>query len=590
MHLLKYTLFKRTFLKYAQVKRTALTYAVFKHKAAKVRMVSGAIVLMTVCLPPASFALPSAYVSDTKLKNVGPINTASTLIADNENPSRVWVLPPKTGEIAYRDFVASSNTPMCASLKELLIEMQDIDAQIKGQRQRIKEREPQLAKAHQLLVTRRNELADLGDKPSIKEMILLESRGEDIDQRIAELIEELDATVDAEVMAAIKAELKELREERRGLRQELKELRKTYRKDYKAYSTAKRRYEAAQQNFAEVDADIKQLIGIWQSFQEDILRTYKNRGRIHSGTAAVDYETGWQQELAGLQASYSQLEFVAMPTFNSRIYAGFFAATDEDSYYRSLPPLMSYSVNGQAQLPWGKRLPVSSGERGASGLAAVVVGDFHYNLIGGCPIVDREFFTEVPFDVERRGDGLPRYGLSASYEYDMAFSFAVEASYNLFKVYEKIAKYGTKGGFFTSKSYADVVESQFDEDTFSFKVTSDESLPAKTIAKIRTEIKKELINRVLTMTASPMMTDKPAIKVPGVPPKRGAIVMAEGLNKVCGFNIYCQVGSWVLRIGDSIWGSSEAETTFKREWDRSAKEIWSQNTVSPRQATITFRR
>lgn len=536
------------------------------------------------------YALPSAYVSDTKLKDVGPIKTRSTLIADNDNPSRVWVLPPKTGEIAYKDFVASSNTPMCASLKELMQQMQDIDGQIKAQRLRIKEREPELSKAHQLLVKRRNELADLGDKPSIKEMILLESRQEDIEQRIEEIITQMDTTDDPEVLAALKAELKEQRAERGELRKELRHLRKNHRKDYAAYSKAKRRYEAARENFAEVDADIKQLIGIWQSFQEDILRTYKNRGRVHSGTAAVDYETGWQQELTALQGQYSQLDFVAMPTFNSRIYAGFFAATDEDSYYRNLPPLMSYSVNGQPQLPWGKRIPVSSGSRGASGLAPVVVGDFHYNLIGGCPIVDREFFAEVDFDVQRRADGLPRYGLSASYEYDMAFSFEVEASYNLYKVYEKIAKHGTKGGFFTSKSYSEVVETQFDEDTFSFKVTTDESLPAKTLAKIRTEIKKELINRVLTMTASPMMTGKPAIKVPGVPPKRGAIVMADGLNKVCGFNIYCQVGSWVLRIGDSIWGSSEAETKFKREWNRTAREIWSQNSVSPRQATITFRR
>lgn len=558
----------------------------FSSKGAQI----GSIGLFLAFLTTASYALPSAYVSDTKLKDVGPIKTRSTLIADNDNPSRVWVLPPKTGEIDYKDFVASSNTPMCNSLKELMIEMQEIDGQIKSQRQRIKEREPELAKAHQELTKRRNELADLGDKPSIKEMILLETRLEDVEQRIEEIIDELDKTDDPEVLAELKAELKEQRAERSELRGELRELRKKHRKDYAAYSKAKRRYEAAQQNFAEVDADIKQLIGIWQSFQEDILRTYKNRGRLHGGTAAMDYQTGWGHELASLQSQYSQLDFVAMPTFNSRIYAGFFAATDEDSYYRNLPPLMSYSVNGQPQLPWGKRIPVTSGARGASGLTSVVVGDFHYNLIGGCPIVDKEFFAEVDFDVKRRADGLPRYGLSASYEYDMAFSFAVEASYNLYKVYQKIAKHGTKGGLFTSKSYSEVVETQFDEDTFSFKVTTNENLPAKTLAKIRTEIKKELINRVLTMTASPMMTGKPAIKVPGVPPKRGAIVMADGLDKVCGFNIYCQVGAWVLRIGDSIWGSSEAETNFKRVWNRRATEVWSQNSVSPRQSTITFRR
>lgn len=548
--------------------------------------------LTTLCAlaAPSLYALPSVYVNDTKLKSVGAIKTRSTLIADNEDPRKVWVLPPKSGAIDVKDFVSSGNTPMCGSLKELIKEMEQIDGQLRQQRQRIKEREPELTKAHQLVAKRRAELAELGDKPSLKEIILLEGRQEELEAKITALIDELDQTEDPEVITAIKEELKELRAERSQLRKDIRELRKTHRADYARYAKAKRRYEAARANFDEVDADIKQMIAIWQSFQDDILSTYKNRGRIHAGTAAMDYESQWQEEVSRLQSSYSQLDFVPMATFNTRIYAGFFAAADEDSYYKNLPPLVSYSINGQPQLPWGKRIPVTSGQRGASGLPSTVVGDFHYNLIGGCPIVDRGFFDEVRFDVERASDGTPRYGMSASYEYDMAFNFEVEASYNLFKIYEKVVKQGSTGGFFTSRAYVDIVEKQDDDDTFSIRISSDANLPAKQVAKIRTEIKKELINRVLAMTATPTMKDKPVLKLPGVRAKRGAIVMADGLSKVCGFNVYCQVGSWILRVGDSIWGSSTAEANFKREWNRTAHEKWSQHSMVPRQATITFRR
>lgn len=568
----------------------SLTHSITLLKKDTIMRLLQVLYVSAALLGSAAYALPSVYVSDTRLKDAGNIKTRSTLIADNEDPSKVWVLPPTTGEISFKDFAPTSNTPMCGSLKELIKEMEQIDSQIKKQRQRIKEREPQLAKAHQQLIKRRTELAELGDKPSIKEIILLESRRDDVEERIEVLIDKLDQTEDPEVIKTLKVELKELRAERSQLRKDLKQLRKKHREDYAVYAKAQKRYEAARQNFAEVDGDIKEMISIWQSFQEDILNTYKNRGRVHSGTAAIDYETGWQQELDTLKTNYADLDFVPMATFNSRIYAGFFAAADEESYYQNLPPLVSYSVNGQPQLPWGKRLPITSGDRGASGLAATVVGDFHYNLIGGCPIVDKEFFADVDFAIERKADGTPKYGISASYEYDMAFRFDVEASYNLYRIYEKVVKHGSRGGLFTSRSYADVMETQFDEDAFSIRIFSDESLPPKTITKIRAEIKKELINRVLTMSASPTMSSKPVLTMPGVPPKRGAIVMADGLNEMCGFHLYCQAGSWLLRIGDSIWGNSSAEATFKRQWNRTAKEVWSQRTMTPRQSTITFRR
>ena len=263
------------------------------------------------------------------------------------------------------------------------------------------------------------------------------------------------------------------------------------------------------------------------------------------------------------------------------------AQTDKESYLNSLPAILDYNISGHKFTPWGER---NIGEA-ATGMPELIAGSLRLSLIGACPLAVEGFFKDKDVNVKESANGNPLLALSATYEYPTTFKYKVEASYNLYRFYEKIKKKGKRGGFFSSKAYASLIEDAVGGDTFEIKwEEQDDDFTQEQRLKITAQLKEELTNRVLKIMAEPIMSSAPAMALdnPGVPPENGAVVLANGLNKSCGFNLYCKIGSWVLKGANAIWGSSSTEERFKQTWDRTATEIWSSDRVSYRADTVSF--
>lgn len=530
-------------------------------------------------------AAPSAWVSEFGALDI--VNTtSSTLLRDNKDPNTVWVLPPTGGKIEFQNFFASGSVGLCSGLKSTIKAQTTIDARIAVIAEKLGGLEQELAEAEKSLALANTALsnAESGDMAGL---LALEGQIQTLVDRNQAVVDKLDlCTESCDVLTT----------EYRDNAGRIKELRNSYDEQAAKNSVATRKYkiakatkEAAKENYDNVGKryeDLQLRIG---ALQATVSASFAAKGKLEGGNAFVSYNSGWNDNIQKLESSFPQYDFKAIPTRNTRFHANIIGAGSETSYYESLPSLLDYTINGQNYMPWGDR---TSPAAEVSAFPSSVSGNFRLSLLGACPLVQKDFFSDLNWNPEVNEQGQPIYGISASYEYAMAYKFNVSASYNLYKFYELINKSGTKGGFFSTKSYSSVVEKKLDTDAFkiNWTVEDPDSIYTETVRQqIAEDLKRQLTERVLVTMAQPIYAGaSPTPLAGGVPPTPGSIVLAERLSDTCGFNIYCQAGGWILRGAQAIWGSSSSESKFQQDWDRTATETWSSDFVSYRGATTGF--
>jgi hypothetical protein len=250
--------------------------------------------------------------------------------------------------------------------------------------------------------------------------------------------------------------------------------------------------------------------------------------------------------------------------------------------------ILDYNINGMRYLPWAER------NTEMTALPSVMTGSIRLSTIGACPIHMKDFFAGTGFEVSRDNTGSPSFAINATYEYPVSYKYKVTASYNLYKFYEQIKRQGSKGGFFSSRSYSEVIENKEDKDMFKIDWQIED--PASSITQeqrdqISRDLKADLMNRVLVQIAQPGIDVAKSSQFisAGTPPQPGAVVFARGLRSTCGFNIYCQGASWILSGLAAIFGSSETEEKFRQTWNRTASEQWSSDVAKLRAAAIGFK-
>lgn len=537
-----------------------------------------------------SFALPSAYVKNSNLKTVKAESSASTLIADTQDPNKVWVLPPSAGQATVKSLVATGNAGFCQGMKSLIAGVNDLDAQRVAIAKSLRTSEQEAKQLAQTVRQRRNELAAIGDLPGGEDMKRLVNEIEELEEKIDELREKVLEVETKEEREEIRAAIKEAKAERKEKKADLKAVRKEHRDTYKKLTKAQKLLKAAEENLKKMNEHVKILVKDLTEITDDILGTFGQRAKLLGASAMIDYDSHWSQEIAKLQSSYGSLNFAKIPTYSARVHAGFIHIGTSDSYFSQLPPVAAYNVNGKPGLPYGERKKQDDPERAGTAFPEIVAADLGLNLIGACPALDKDFFSDIDFKVKRDTDGVPVYAISTTYEYDAASTFEVKASYNLWSFYEKIVTKTTRGGFFSRRSFVDILESKLGDDKFKIEIIDAGDVPAEKIEQIRKQIKAELMSRVLTAVARPTSGSKVIVPSHDLPPQSGAVVLAKGLGKLCGANVYCQAGGWILRVGDAIFGSTTAQTRFRQSWNHTAREHWKSTKLVPKQGMTTYRR
>ncbi len=530
---------------------------------------------------------PSAWTpNDSKgLNFVNPTN--STLLRDNKDPNIVWVLPPTGGEASLTNFSPSASLVMCSGLKDVMIASNAQDARLRKISEQIDAKMPDFEEKEKALIAAQEALAKLS-KGNIAELTLIQDEITDLRKANDRILEDLETCT---------ANCKELNETRKANRDRISTLEEKYdtlvdanRELVREYTRAENAVDQAQEAFNTVASGLDAIQTKQAALKLVISASLADKAKLEGGTALVNYDTGWEANVQKLEELFPQYQFNQIPTRATRIHANIVTAGSSDTYYDSLPSLLDYSILGLNFMPFGQALRDDQGALNA--FPSVVSGNFRLSMMGACPLADTKFFEGVNYSAKLAASGDPIYAISATYEYPVAFAFKMTATYNLYKFYEIIQKKSSSGGFFSSKSKSEVSEKKIDKDAFfiDWDVEDPESIYSEEKrAQVASSIKDDLVARVLVTMAQPIYQGAPALpQDAGVPPTPGALVLADGLQKTCGFNIYCQAGSWILKGATAIFGSSKSESTFRSEWDREAKETWSATTVKYRPGTTGF--
>lgn len=512
------------------------------------------------------------------------------LVGDMQEPSKVWVLPPHSGMASVKDLTATGSLHLCSRTKTLLAEAQKQEdirlgyaVDLRGYMRE--------AKRLKIDVDEKKAAIDkLLQNPNLKKMVDLVDKIDRLEKEILKLYEELyEAETDAEA-AAIQAMIDSREQEQGDARDELRELKKKHRKILSDYKKVKRRYDYAKESY---DAKVEQIEGVKKNLarvENEIRRLFKYRAKITGAMAHINFDSRWEREVDRLNNKHSQLTFQPMPTYNTRLSISLVPTNSKGKLYTDLPALIGYGTFG-TELFYGERLKSGDPERPGTGVPDIADMSLSLNLLGACPIVYKDFFADYDFDVKRDSEGEPVFGLTATYEYEVAAPFNVEVSYNLWRIYQMIAKDSPLYGSITPKIIYELVKKSWPKELVFIQGAESYAPPKRT--QLEEEIKSELINRVLTTVAKPSEGSLSPLPTIGLPPVAGAYSLAYGQNTSCGTNIYCQSGRWIVRIGNSVFGEivggkQTLSKMFKEGWDKTVTESWHAENPVPRQGISHF--
>ncbi len=287
--------------------------------------------------------------------------------------------------------------------------------------------------------------------------------------------------------------------------------------------------------------------------------------RNHGGTLLISYVHEIDRNLARIKEANPDSSVLPVQTFNSRLFFSAPGSVQDGVDISLLPIINSYSVAGvraadlaKTQVQIAPRIDVT----------------LSLTRIGACMMAyPAKFSTRT----------VPRFGMTAIYEYPYAFKTSVRASYNLKNIYNFLKSSGTSGGLFTSSSWSKTLESNWGESALKFN-WEQEDPESKVSPADRLEIQR-MVKADLLASIDKLLLAKADIKPADAanPGPHGATVLASGLDKTCAANGYCAAASIALKTLDAIFGSSSMSTEVQKRLDVTA--TYSSNETTARYVT-----
>ena len=124
-------------------------------------------------------------------------------------------------------------------------------------------------------------------------------------------------------------------------------------------------------------------------------------------------------------------------------------------------------------------------------------------------------------------------------------------------VYDLLVKSGKSGGFFSTKSYRDTIESSALREAFKLRITFEQNVTKAEKHAEENRVKEFLLGYAVSQMSA-------AAGEVGGPGRSGALVASAELTKACGTNSYCQGVAAALRVLDSIFGNSATKKSIKQ--------------------------
>ncbi|MDA9951200.1 hypothetical protein N9D31_01370 [Oligoflexaceae bacterium] len=556
-----------------------------------------------------AMAVPYASLkcNPLKAKIVHPDGAQGVLF--DESCSTAYVLPPETGNAGMSAIAGNSNLNFCSSVNkipELSKTMVDsLDSVGQKVLAMIKDFEPQNAQLQEL----REKTDDLN-----ADFELLKSRHEALEIEEGDLKQSyisskndyndcLELNEDKpEICDVKKTEMNVAKTEWAGMKKG------EYKEVSRSLLAKKNELDKAGRKLARFTGDLTKNLSPLFDLQEKLFtlkdklsELYTEYAPLRGVTGQITYEVNWSEILNKYQELNPDvtLNFVKMPIIDAKVHAT--AYVDRENAQAGIPVLLHAAIPGLGEMGIEQ---IGSGDLSvepetsvpdevasvALGLGdAAVSGQMTLSLVGACPFFPEG--SESDRD-EISSDDLTAYmTVNAVYEFPLKARRKYKAEYQLARMMERIEKKKKKGGFFSSKSVHEVIENSDSKDWF--KITFDANDPdfSYTSAEqdaITAEVKIGLIQRALGhVAATTFQAGGNPPPLPDVMPN-GASVTGDALNKTCGFHIYCRAGGFVLKALSSIFGRSEAVSSFKRSNDVWVEDQVNQVSVMRRQTSLTF--
>jgi hypothetical protein len=183
------------------------------------------------------------------------------------------------------------------------------------------------------------------------------------------------------------------------------------------------------------------------------------------------------------------------------------------------------------------------------------------------------------------------YTAQVRYTYPQRWGVEISGTYNRKRIYEHVVKVRNKSGFFSSSTMKEVMESDWGENALAITIRSgnpQQPLTFEQQMSILSEVKLDLL---LTLAKDFTPPGASAQDVPGdlaVSNRRGARVAADELQRCP--DAYCQIGAGVLRVLDSVFGSSSVSSSYISRLDQTTRIQYNLDTTVLREnGTIDYR-
>jgi len=503
--------------------------------------------------------------------------TKSVVIGDTTSANQLYVLPPQTGGVELANLFYSGNTGFCQEMHLLQGASFNLAQKIKEKSTEILSHEAELDGLRRQKGVLMQEAAALFADERVKAVEKLADRIEEIEDRIDQLRDDAeDCTTDA-CEDDIADEIDQLKAEKTQLKRDLRDAERAAGDAWRAYERAKKKVEAKQSEIDDVFAQVQAIVAELVRAKNQIFELYKQYGVLEGGLAGIDFNTGWSANLSTLRTANPSFTVNTIETSDVRVYPAMIPGLGTDSYLASLPSVLGYTINGLEFDP--KNITTS-----LPAFPDRMSGNVRLSLIGACP-----YKYPADWDLADGQNGLPLYGLTATYQYPSAFRTHVEAFINLWTVYEHMKKMTTEGGFFNTSTHVDEREDTDGAFGAHFVIRDEGNMNSDEIRALRDQLRWETMADVIRLMAVPASSGSNGDVNPLAPGDSGATVVANGIDQTCGwYSPWCTGASWILRGLQAIFGSSEAEAKFKQTHNFTVQRTYDTEQTQKRAGVVTF--
>jgi hypothetical protein len=517
---------------------------------------------LSLCLAGTASALPTLYPSEALSVSSVLNTTNSNLIADHRDPRLFHVMPPMSGKSVVSGIhTITSHVGFCEQMSSLQRYSARMVESLNAQYDRRQQQEAEYLelenRLNELLINEARYLVN-----DITEALQdMDRRIEQLDMQIEETLEQI--TSCSVNCSELRDSYRDLRNLRRAVYTERRDFVRANNRDVRLYEQSKRRVELIEKRLEDANQRLSRTNQHIVELNKTFIDTYKFLGEFEGGRAKISYKSNWDENIATLREENPHYSFQKIETRNAVLYTSI-------SDLRSIPSngaILGYDIGGRTNEHGVLELPAYVDQFG---------GNIRLSLIGACPLLFPEKFEGLS---DRPGLSEMSYSVISTYEYPTLFVTSAEITYNMYKMYERLqTEYSRGGGLFRSRKRVSLTQ---ERNIFrdSFKVEWRDHLGLAQEEKDKLE--QDMLDRLYMRLAQIGLPH--AVQVDGLPmptaPESGAIVLAEGLKRICPSSAICQGVSLGASVLDALFSRTVTSTTYRNIQDVSMVERWSNESV-----------